>query len=148
LNCVAEYLPTLPKCNLKTYVKSAIIKPMRILLVEDDLGIASFVVKRLKEAGYVVEHVTDDPAGLDELLTEEFDAVIIDIMLPLLDGLSVIQTVRQQNVTTPVQPMVALLGESRRVGIKSGHRSAFTILLRRGYEGTSFGETSRIYELL
>ncbi len=40
---------------------------MRILLVEDDLGIASFVVKGLKEAGYVVEHVADGPAGLDKL---------------------------------------------------------------------------------
>ena len=69
---------------------------MRILLVEDDYGIASFIVKGLKEAGYVVEHVGDGPAGLDELLVEEFDAAIIDIMLPLLDGLSVIHTARQQ----------------------------------------------------
>ena len=60
---------------------------MRILLVEDDLGIASFVVKGLKKAGYVVEHVADGSAGLDELLMQAFDAAIIDIMLPLQDGL-------------------------------------------------------------
>ena len=78
------------------------MRSMRILLVEDDLGIASFIVKGLKEAGYVVDYVVDGPAGLAELLAEEFDAAIIDIMLPLLDGLSMIQTARQQNVTTPV----------------------------------------------
>ena len=75
---------------------------MRILLVEDDLGIASSVVKGLKEAGYVVAHVADGPAGLDRLRMEPFDAVIIDIMPPLLDGLSVIQRARRDNVATPV----------------------------------------------
>lgn len=94
---------------------------MRILLVEDDLGIASFVVKGLKEAGYVVEHVADGPAGLDELLTEAFDAAIIDIMLPLQDGLSVIQTARQQNVTTPVLILSARASVDDRVlGLQNG----------------------------
>ena len=94
---------------------------MRILLVEDDIGIASFVVKGLKEAGYVVEHVTDGPAGLDELLMEAFDAAIIDIMLPLQDGLSVIQTARQQNVTTPVLILSAKASvDDRVVGLQNG----------------------------
>jgi two-component system OmpR family response regulator len=94
---------------------------MRILLVEDDLGIASFVVNGLKEAGYVVEHVTDGPAGLDELLAEEFDAAIVDIMLPLQDGLSVIQTARQQNVTTPVLILSAKASvDDRILGLQNG----------------------------
>ncbi|MFC1604226.1 winged helix-turn-helix domain-containing protein [Planctomycetota bacterium] len=94
---------------------------MRILLVEDDPGIASFVVKGLKEAGYVVEHVADGPAGLDELLTEAFDAAIVDIMLPLQDGLSVIQTARQQNVTTPVLILSARASVDDRVlGLQNG----------------------------
>jgi two-component system OmpR family response regulator len=94
---------------------------MRILLVEDDIGIASFVVKGLKEAGYVVEHVTDGPAGLDELLMEAFDAAIIDIMLPLQDGLSVIQTARQQNVSTPVLILSAKASvDDRVVGLQNG----------------------------
>ena len=94
---------------------------MRILLVEDDFGIASFVVKGLKEAGYVVEHVADGPAGLDELLTKEFDAAIIDIMLPLQDGLSVIQTARKQNVTTPVLILSAKASVDYRIlGLQNG----------------------------
>jgi two-component system OmpR family response regulator len=94
---------------------------MRILLVEDDLGIASFIVKGLKEAGYVVEHVADGPVGLDELLVEDFDAAIVDIMLPLQDGLSVIQTARQQNVTTPVLILSAKASvDDRVVGLQNG----------------------------
>ena len=94
---------------------------MRILLVEDDSGIASFIVKGLKEAGYVVEHVSDGQAGLDKLLTEQFDAAIVDIMLPLLDGLSVIQTARQQNVTTPVLILSAKASVDDRVlGLQNG----------------------------
>ena len=97
------------------------IRPMRILLVEDDPGIASFIVKGLKEAGYVVGHVADGQTGLDELLAEEFDAAIIDIMLPLLDGLSVIQTARQQNVATPVLILSAKSSVDDRVsGLQNG----------------------------
>ena len=94
---------------------------MRILLVEDDLGIASFVVKGLKEAGYVVEHVADGPAGLDRLLAEAFDAAIVDIMLPLLDGLTVIQRARQRNVTTPVLILSARASvDDRVIGLQNG----------------------------
>ncbi len=91
------------------------------MLVEDDLGIASFVVKGLKEAGYVVAHVADGPAGLDRLLMEAFDAAIIDIMLPLLDGLSVIQRARQRNVTTPVLILSAKASvDDRILGLQKG----------------------------
>ena len=94
---------------------------MRILLVEDDLGIASFIVKGLKEAGYVVEHVPDGSAGLDKLLMEAFDAAIIDIMLPLLDGLSVIQRARQRNVTTRVLILSAKASvDDRILGLQKG----------------------------
>jgi two-component system OmpR family response regulator len=94
---------------------------MRILLVEDDLGIASFVVKGLREAGYVVEHVTDGPAGLDALVMEAFDAAIIDIMLPIRDGLSVIQTARQQNIATPVLILSAKATVDDRIrGLQNG----------------------------
>jgi len=94
---------------------------MRILLVEDDLGIASFVVKGLKEAGYVVEHVADGSAGLDRLLMETFDAAILDIMLPLLDGLSVIQRARQRNVATPVLILSAKASlDDRILGLQKG----------------------------
>ena len=55
---------------------------LRILLVEDDTVIASFVVKGLKEAGYIVDHATDGEDGLHLALTETYDAAIVDVMLP------------------------------------------------------------------
>jgi two-component system, OmpR family, response regulator len=75
---------------------------MRILLVEDDSKIASFIIKGMKEAGYVVDHAADGNEGLALALTEPYDAAIIDIMLPKLDGLSLIEEIRRNNVSTPV----------------------------------------------
>lgn len=75
---------------------------MRVLLVEDDAGIASFVVKGLKEAGYRVERVEDGQTGLDRLMNDPFDGAIVDIMLPVLDGLTLIQRAREHRVSTPV----------------------------------------------
>ena len=75
---------------------------MRILLVEDDLKIASFIVKGLKAAGYAVDHAPDGEEGLRLALTQPYDTAIIDIMLPKLDGLTVIERIRKQKVNTPV----------------------------------------------
>ena len=75
---------------------------MRILLVEDDLKIASFVLNGLKAAGFAVDHATDGEDGLHMALTEPYDTAIIDIMLPKLDGLSVIEKMRQKRINTPV----------------------------------------------
>ncbi len=75
---------------------------MRILLVEDDLKIASFIVKGLKAAGYAVDHATDGEKGLHLVLTEPYDTAIIDLMLPKLDGLSLIEKMRKEKVNTPV----------------------------------------------
>ena len=75
---------------------------MRILLIEDDTKIASFIVKGLKAAGYAVDHATDGEDGLHLALTEPYDAAIIDIMLPKRSGLSVIETMRGEKVNTPV----------------------------------------------
>jgi len=75
---------------------------MRILLVEYDIKIASFVEKGLRAAGYAVDHANDGEAGLHMALTEPYDAAVIDIMLPKLDGLSLIEQMRQKKITTPV----------------------------------------------
>jgi two-component system OmpR family response regulator len=75
---------------------------MRILLVEDDRKIASFVVNGLKAAGYAVDHAPDGEEGLHLALTEPYDTAIVDIMLPKLDGLAVIGKMRAANVSTPV----------------------------------------------
>jgi two-component system OmpR family response regulator len=75
---------------------------MRILLVEDDIKIASFIMKGLKEAGYAVDHAADGEEGLNLALTEPYDTAIIDIMLPKRNGLSVIDEMRKRKVHSPV----------------------------------------------
>jgi two-component system OmpR family response regulator len=75
---------------------------MRILLVEDDLKIASFIVKGLRATGYAIDHATDGEEGLHLALTEPFDTAIIDIMLPTLDGLALIERIRKEKINTPI----------------------------------------------
>jgi len=75
---------------------------MRLLLVEDDLKIASFIIKGMKAEGYAVDHATDGQEGLHMAVTEPYDAAIIDVMLPKLDGLSLIERMRKERVNTPV----------------------------------------------
>ena len=75
---------------------------MLVLLVEDDLEIASFILKGLKEAGFAVDHAADGEEGLHLALYEPYDAAIIDIMLPKLDGLTLIEELRRKKVDTPV----------------------------------------------
>ena len=75
---------------------------MRLLLIEDDQKIASFVIKGFKASGFAVDHATDGEEGLHLALTEPYDAAVIDVMLPKLDGLSVIERMRTEKVNTPV----------------------------------------------
>ena len=75
---------------------------MRLLLVEDDPTISSFILKGMKAEGYAVDHASDGQEGLHMAVTEPYDAAIIDVMLPKLDGLSVIEKMRKQKVNTPV----------------------------------------------
>jgi two-component system OmpR family response regulator len=75
---------------------------MRLLLIEDDQKIASFIIKGFKAAGFAVDHAADGVRGLDLGLTEPYDVIIVDLMLPKLDGLAVIENLRRQKVATPV----------------------------------------------
>jgi two-component system OmpR family response regulator len=75
---------------------------MRILLIEDDAKIASFIEKGLREAGFSVDHCGDGQLGLSRALTISYDVAVVDLMLPRLDGLSVIETMRAEDVNTPV----------------------------------------------
>jgi two-component system OmpR family response regulator len=94
---------------------------MRILLVEDDAKIASFIVKGLKAAGYAVDHASDGEKGLDLALTEAYDAAIIDIMLPKLDGLSLIERMRKEKRDVPVIILSAKSSIDDRVkGLQTG----------------------------
>ena len=75
---------------------------MRILLVEDDQRIASFIIKGLKAEGFAVDHASNGVDGLHMALTEPYDAAVIDIMLPKLDGLALIEQMRQEKMKIPV----------------------------------------------
>jgi two-component system OmpR family response regulator len=75
---------------------------MRVLLVEDDHKIAAFVLKGLKAEGFAVDHAADGQQGLHLALSEPYDAAIVDIMLPKLDGLRLIETLRREKIGTPV----------------------------------------------
>ncbi len=75
---------------------------MRLLLIEDDTKIASFVKKGLEESGFTVDHAAEGEDGLYLALNESYDVAVIDIMLPKLDGLTIIEEMRQRRINTPV----------------------------------------------
>jgi two-component system OmpR family response regulator len=94
---------------------------MRILVVEDDRKIASFIVHGLQQAGFAVDHAENGEDGLDLALTVPYDAAIVDIMLPGLDGLSLIGEMRQQKINTPVIILSAKRSVEDRVkGLETG----------------------------
>lgn len=75
---------------------------MKLLLIEDDKKISSFIIKGMSEAGFLVEHINNGDQGLSMALTIKYDAAIIDIMLPGHSGLWVIDELRRQKITLPV----------------------------------------------
>jgi two-component system, OmpR family, response regulator len=76
--------------------------PLRILVIEDDEKIASFVVKGLRQAGHTADLASDGEIGLARLRGGPYDAAVVDIMLPRLDGLTLVQRARQTGVITPI----------------------------------------------
>ena len=95
---------------------------MRILVVEDDKDVAGFVLKGLREAGHVVEHADNGRDGLFMAASENFDAIVLDRMLPGgIDGLRLLETLRGQNNNTPVLFLSAMAQVYDRVrGLKAG----------------------------
>ncbi|HEX4121226.1 MAG TPA: response regulator transcription factor [Verrucomicrobiae bacterium] len=94
---------------------------MRILVVEDDNKIASFLVKGLKQAGYAVDRSADGEQALVLAETTHYDAAIIDVMLPKLDGLSVIHRLRGQKIQIPVIILSAKASVDDRIkGLQAG----------------------------
>lgn len=94
---------------------------MRILVVEDDKKIASFLIRGLKQAGFAVDHASNGVAGLELALGEPYDVAVVDIMLPKLDGLALIDRLRHDKVMTPVIILSAKRSVDDRVkGLHSG----------------------------
>jgi len=94
---------------------------MRLLLVEDDQKIASFVTRGLKEAGFAVDHAIDGRDGLHFALHEKYDAAVVDLMLPHIDGLKLIESMRREKIQTPVIALTAKRSVDDRVkGLETG----------------------------
>jgi two-component system OmpR family response regulator len=94
---------------------------VRILLVEDDATIAEFVEKGLREAGFAVDRATDGVTGLEKALSEPFDAAIVDVMLPRMDGLALIDALRAKGTRMPVLILSAKRSVDDRVrGLQAG----------------------------
>lgn len=94
---------------------------MRLLVVEDDAKIASFVVRGLKEAGFAVDHAPDGEQGLLLASTTDYDAAVVDIMLPKLDGISLVRRLRAARSVVPVLFLSAKAGVEDRVkGLQAG----------------------------
>ena len=94
---------------------------MRILVIEDDTTLARFVTKGLREAGFAVDHAGNGEDGLGLALSNPYDAAVVDIMLPKLDGLSLIEELRRNRLTTPVIALSAKRAVDDRIrGLRSG----------------------------
>lgn len=94
---------------------------MRVLVVEDDKKIASFVVKGLKQSGFAADHAADGEEGLFMSSSVNYDAAIVDLMLPKLDGLSLIQKIRAKSGRVPVLILSAKASVDDRVkGLQAG----------------------------
>jgi heavy metal response regulator len=85
---------------------------MKILLVEDDKGIARFVEKGLLENGYIVDVTFDGETGLRSALQQHYDLIVLDIMLPKMDGREVLNRIRAREIQTPVIFLTAKDSES------------------------------------
>lgn len=98
-----------------------IISSMRLLVIEDDLQVSAYIAKSMKEAGHTVDISHDGKDGLFLATTEDYDALVVDRMLPGLDGLSIVKTIRGSGNETPVLILSALGEVDDRVkGLRSG----------------------------
>ncbi|WP_129792071.1 response regulator transcription factor [Sphingosinicella sp. CPCC 101087] len=94
---------------------------MHVLLIEDDARLAAFITKALREEGHLVDHRSDGKDGLLQASLESYDLIILDRMLPSVDGLKILQTIRATGDLTPVLILSALGDLDERVkGLRAG----------------------------
>jgi two-component system OmpR family response regulator len=94
---------------------------LKILIVEDDKEAAAYLKKALAEAGHTVDHASSGREGLFLAAGETYDVIILDRMLPEMDGLAILRTIRASGVKTPVLLLTALGGIDDRVdGLEAG----------------------------
>ncbi len=94
---------------------------MRVLLVEDDFRTAAFILDGLRREGFVVDHAEDGEQGLDLAVSAPYDVAVVDVMLPRLDGLALIDRIRKHGVAFPVLVLSAKSSVDDRVqGLQAG----------------------------
>ena len=94
---------------------------MRVLLVEDEKGLSSAICQMMKKEQITVDPVYTGTDGLDYALSDNYDAIILDVMLPEMDGFAVLKEARSQGIKTPVCMLTARSGLEDRVrGLESG----------------------------
>jgi len=94
---------------------------MRVLVVEDDKKLASYIKKGLKEAGFIVDRAENGSDGLQMALRSSYDTAVVDLMLPQLDGLTLIEQMRAEKVLTPVLILSAKRSVDDRIrGLQTG----------------------------
>ncbi len=94
---------------------------MRILVIEDDLGAQRYLVKGLREAGHVVDDAADGETGLTLAMSRSYDVAVVDRMLPKLDGLKLVESMREERNMTPVLFLSALSDVDDRIkGLRAG----------------------------
>lgn len=134
---------------------------MRVLVIEDDPDMAAYVAKGLRQAGYFVDVLADGNDGLYQALREPYDLIIVDRMLPGLDGLAVVRALRGAGKTMPVLFLTAMGAvEDRVAGLRGGGDDyllkpfAFSellarieALLRRPQGGTASDTVLRVGDL-
>jgi DNA-binding response OmpR family regulator len=94
---------------------------MRVLVAEDDPKIASFVVKGLKQSGFAVDHFADGDEAHTMVRAIPYDAAVVDVMLPGMDGLTMVQRLRREGIRTPVIFLSAKASVGDRIaGLQAG----------------------------
>ncbi len=134
---------------------------MHVLVIEDDPDVAAYLVKGLKEHGYNVDHAEDGKNGLFLATSEDYDLMIVDRMLPALDGLTIVKSVRAAGKSTPMLILSALGEVDDRVeGLRAGGDDYLTkpfafsellarldALVRRSKHSSSTETTLRVADL-
>jgi two-component system OmpR family response regulator len=131
---------------------------VRVLVIEDDQDVADYLNKGLRESDYVVDHATDGKEGMTMAASGDYDVMIIDRMLPGMDGLNIIKTIRATGNQTPVLILSALGDVDARVeGLRGGGDDyltkpfSFTELLARldvlARRARSGGETETVLKV-
>jgi DNA-binding response OmpR family regulator len=94
---------------------------MKILLIEDEIGIASFIAEGLGMDNYLVDIAYEGYQGLDQAVVNDYDLIILDLMLPDIDGITICQEIRKNKITTPILMLTAKnTTEDKIIGLDAG----------------------------